>query len=124
MFRITRETIQAAFVSGMSSAQVFECLRAASKKPLPGNVEKQINDWFAQGRCVVFSTPVLFRCPDKETALRVQAIAGRQLGAISDTILELADTAKLPVILKKLRKNGVSSQAAEQDRVRDSPRMA
>ena len=56
--------------------------------------------------------------------MRVQAMSGLQLGAISDTILELADTAKLPIILKKLRKNGVSSQAAEQDRVRDSPRMA
>lgn len=112
MFRITREAIHAAFAAGMSADQVLECLRAVSKKSLPGNVEKQITNWFAQCRRIVFSTSVLFRCPDKKTALRVQAVAGGRLGAISDTILELADPEKLPGIIKKLRQNGIASQAA------------
>jgi hypothetical protein len=109
MFRLTRASVLAAAESGMSTAQLLDTLRAASSRALPGNVERQVGDWLGAVRRVQLRPTLLLECPDPETAARVMSAAGKQVRAITDTVLELpgATTKDRNALVKKLRAAGV-----------------
>jgi hypothetical protein len=109
MFRITRRSVLAAAEAGFTADRVLETLAAASKHDLPANVARQVRDWFAATRRVRLRPAVLVECPDAETAARVLSAGGKAVRAVTDTVLELADTerAARSALLKKLREAGV-----------------
>ncbi len=109
MFRITRRSVLAAAEAGFSADRVLETLAAASKHDLPGNVARQVRDWFAATRRVRLRPAVLVECPDAETAGRVLSAGGKGVRAVTDTVLELTGTerAARSALLKKLREAGV-----------------
>jgi hypothetical protein len=109
MFRLTRTSVLAAAEAGMTPDQVLGVLRQASSRELPPNVERQVRDWFGTVRRIALRHTVLIRCPDEETALRVRAAAGDTVRPLTDTILELTNSAAPAkrALLRKLRKEGV-----------------
>jgi hypothetical protein len=108
VFKLTRESIFDAFVTGLNADTVLRALAEISRKPVPGNVERQIRDWFAQCRKVGLSSAVLIRCPDKETALRVRSVGGHKLKPLSTTVLELTDKGYLKTLDRRLRQHGIA----------------
>jgi len=109
MFRLTRASVLAAAESGISAAQLLDTLRAASSRALPANVERQVSDWLGAVRRVQLRPTLLLECPDPETAARAMSAAGKQVRAITDTVLELpgATTKDRNALVKKLRAQGV-----------------
>jgi hypothetical protein len=109
MFRITRRSVLAAAEAGFTAERVLETLAAAAKHELPGNVARQVSDWFGATRRVRLRPAVLVECPDAETAARVRAAGGKAVKAVTDTVLELTDTerAARSALVKKLREAGV-----------------
>ncbi|HLL48837.1 MAG TPA: helicase-associated domain-containing protein, partial [Longimicrobiaceae bacterium] len=109
MFRVTRRSVLAAAEAGFTADRVLETLAAASKHDLPGNVARQVRDWFGATRRVRLRPAVLVECPDAETAARVQSAGGKGVRAVTGTVLELTDTerAARSALLKKLREAGV-----------------
>lgn len=112
MFRITRRSVLAAAEAGFTADRVLETLAAASKHDLPGNVARQVRDWFAATRRVRLRPAVLVECPDAETAARVLSAGGKAVRAVTDTVLELTDTGRAArsALLKKLREAGVFAE--------------
>ncbi|HEY7768206.1 helicase-associated domain-containing protein [Longimicrobium sp.] len=109
MFRLTRASVLAAAESGIGPAQLLDTLRAASSRALPANVERQVSDWLGAVRRVQLRPTLLLECPDAETAARAMSAAGKQVRAITDTVLELpgATTKDRNALVKKLRAQGV-----------------
>ncbi len=108
LFKITRESVFAAGGAGLTADGTVESLRRFATKPVPANVEREIRGWFDRCRHLSISSAVLIRCPDPETAARVIAAAGkRKIIPVSDTVLELRDTARKAILLRKLRAQGL-----------------
>lgn len=108
VFTLTQESIFDAFMVGLTAEAVLHAMAEISRKRVPGNVERQIHDWFAQCRSVSVSSAVLIRCPDKETALKVRSLGGRKIKRLSATVLEMADEAYRKTLERKLRENGIA----------------
>lgn len=109
MFRVTRRSVLAAAEAGFTAERVLETLASASKHDLPGNVARQVRDWFGATRRVRLRPAVLVECPDAETAARVLSAGGKGVRTVTDTVLELTDTerAARSALVKKLREAGV-----------------
>jgi hypothetical protein len=107
LFRITKRSILAAAAAGLTLEQTFATLRQCCLQELPPNVRREISGWFAQCRRVSLRPAVLIHCPDAETAARVQAVAGRKVTLITDTIIELHDQTKQAELVRKLRDAGI-----------------
>jgi hypothetical protein len=109
MFRLTRASVLAAAEGGMGAEQVVEMLAAASSRPLPANVQRQVRDWMGAVRRVRVRPALLVECPDAETAARVRAAGGARVREVTATLLELTDAsrAERAALAKKLRAGGV-----------------
>lgn len=107
LFRITRQSVHAAFDYGIEGADILERLRQHTHKALPANVVTQITDWANAYRRVSFRRMLVIRCPDPETAKHVQSIFPRLTRPITETLLEVTNQKSLKDIKKKLKKNGL-----------------
>jgi len=108
VFRITQGSVFAAAGAGLTADGVIETLRGFAAKAVPANVEREVRGWFDRCRRVSISPATLIRCPDSETAARVVAAAGnRRIVPVSDTVLELRDTARKADLLRRLRAQGL-----------------
>ncbi len=109
MFRITKASVLAAAEAGAEAAQVVDALRDASTRELPGNVERQIGDWFSGVRRISMRPTILLRCPDAETAARVRAAGRADVRPVTDTVLEMrvSTTKARTALVRQLRKAGI-----------------
>ena len=107
LFRITRESIHAALERSNNNDNILERLNQHISKPLPQNVSTQIKDWIRSYRRVAIKRLIIIRCPDKETALNIQALFPRLVQPITETLLEITNQKSLTDIKKKLKKNGI-----------------
>lgn len=107
LFGITKKSILAAAGSGMTAAQVLDSLERLSAKSIPANVAREIAGWFDQCRSIAVRSAVLIHCPDADTAARVVAAGGKQATALTDTVVELADTKAKTALLRKLHSLGI-----------------
>ncbi len=107
LFRITRQSVHAAFDYGMEGADILDRLRQHTHKALPANVVAQITDWANAYRRVSFKRMLTIRCPDPETAKHVQSIFPRLTRPVTETLLEVTNQKSLKDIKKKLKKNGI-----------------
>jgi hypothetical protein len=107
LFKITKRSVLGAAAKGLTWEQTSETLRQCCSGELPANVQREIAGWFAQCRRVNVRSAVLIRCPDAETAARVQAIAGPKATPVSDTLLELHDWGTKAALAKRLREAGI-----------------
>jgi len=110
LFKITRAAIYTAAASGATAAQALTTLRDISAKPLPANVQREIEGWFGQCRSVTVKHAVLIRCPDADTAARVVSAGGRKAQLLTDTIVELQNPKDQSALIKKLRAAGIFIQ--------------
>jgi hypothetical protein len=109
LFRITRGSVQGAFLGGLEGQRIVDDLTEVSSKPVPPNVEQQILDWTGQCRRVEVSSAVLIECPDAETALRILSMAGEKARRLSETVVALPDRKGLKALQSKLRRAGIST---------------
>ncbi len=114
LFGITKKSILAAAGSGMTVAQVLDSLERLSAKPIPANVAREIAGWFDQCRSIAVRSAVLIHCPDADTAARVVAAGGKQATALTDTVVELADTKAKTALLRKLHGLGIFNRKSPQ----------
>ena len=118
LFQITKKSIFAAAVAGMTVETVLATLERVCTREVPANVRREIQGWFAQCRKVSFESAMLIRCPDRETALRVLGLAKDCTVALSDTVLEYRDPGgkQRSWLIKKLKEMGVIVSVQESDR--------
>ncbi len=114
LFGITKKSILAAAGSGMTAAQVLDSLERLSAKPIPANVAREIAGWFDQCRSIAVRSAVLIHCPDADTAARVVAVGGKQATALTETVVELADTKAKTALLRKLHGLGIFNRKLPQ----------
>jgi hypothetical protein len=110
LFKITRSSIYAAAAAGATATQTLTMLRSVSAKPLPANVEREVEGWFSQCRSVTLDRAVLIRCPDADTAARVVSASGRKATLLTDTIVEVQSEEAQAALVKKLRVAGIFIQ--------------
>jgi hypothetical protein len=118
LFQITKKSIFAAAVAGMTAEGVLETLERVCTREVPANVRREIQGWFAQCRKISFESAMLIRCPDRETAIRVLGLAKDCTAALSDTVLEYRDPGgkQRSWLIKKLKEMGVIVSVQESDR--------
>jgi hypothetical protein len=97
----------------MTADEVISSLSTLSKKPLPANVQREIEGWFQQCRRVTLGRAVLIRCPDADTAARVVSASGGKAKLITDTVLELQDPESQLALVKKLKTLGIFVQVTD-----------
>ena len=110
LFKITRSAIYAAAAAGATAEQTLTMLRSVSAKPLPANVQREVEGWFSQCRSVTLDHAVLIRCPDADTAARVVSASGRKATLLTDTIVEVQSDKGQAALVKKLRAAGIFIQ--------------
>jgi hypothetical protein len=107
MFTITKKSVINGAAAGLTSATILETLQRVCGKEVPANVNREIEGWAAQCRRVEMGPATLVRCPDAETAMRIQGAAPDDFVAISDTVLELNGGVKPQDMARKLRAMGI-----------------
>jgi len=110
LFKITRSAIYAAAAAGATAEQTLTMLRSVSAKPLPANVQREVEGWFSQCRSVTIDHAVLIRCPDADTAARVVSASGRMATLLTDTIVQVQSDKAQAALVKKLRAAGIFIQ--------------
>ena len=109
VFRITRASVLRAAESGLSADDLLAALTAASSKPLPTNVRREIAGWFATVRRATLRAIEVITCDSSASADRVAALLGGRAIRLSETLFEMpaATSAVRAALLKKLRTAGV-----------------
>ncbi len=122
LFKITKSSILAAACTGMTSQQVLDTLRSNSAKEVPPNLEREIQGWFGQCRRVTVRRAILVDCPDAHTAARVLAAGGKNAMAITDTVIELADSKHDAALFRKLDAMGIFANQSKPPSAKKSRR--
>jgi hypothetical protein len=93
----------------MTEAAILETLRGVGPLGVPANVEQQVRDWLGTVRRVTLRSALLVHCPDRETAVKVQAAAGSTARMLTETCLEVEarDAKARSALIARLRKAGV-----------------
>ena len=108
LFQITRKSIFAAAAAGLTADSAFDVLDRFCTQAVPANVRREIQGWFAQCRKVTFESAILIRCPDRETALKVLALAKGSATPLNETVLAYTDQGKQrTALIKRLKETGV-----------------
>lgn len=109
VFRITRASVLRAAESGLSADDLIAALTAASSKPLPTNVRREIAGWLATVRRVTLRAIEVITCDGSASADRVAELLGNKVLRLSETLFEMpaATPAARAALLKKLRAAGV-----------------
>jgi hypothetical protein len=117
-FRITRASVLAAAEAGMTADNMLGELKAASSKPIPKNVEKEIIGWMSSVRRARLRRLEVIECDNDETAARIVDLLGPKVSRLTATMIELpapTPSARAATI-KRLRASGVFLDAAESAR--------
>lgn len=107
MFTITKKSVINGAAAGLSAKTMVETLQRVCGKEVPANVSREIEGWAATCRRVDMGPATLIRCPDAETAMRIQAAAPDAINPLSDTVLELNGRIKPLDMARKLRAMGI-----------------
>ena len=93
-------------------------LKAASSKPIPKNVEKEIIGWMSSVRRARLRRLEVIECDNDETAARIVDLLGPKVSRLTATMIELpAPTPSArAAMIKRLRASGVFLDAAESAR--------
>ncbi len=76
LFKLSKTACRRAAIAGLDAAQVVAVLSAASAKPLPANVLRELDGWFSRLRRAVAQTALLITTTDAETATTLVAMLG------------------------------------------------
>lgn len=108
LFRITRASAIRAAEQGLTSDQVVGSLEQVARGGVPANVARQLRDWMGSTRRVALRPAVLIECPDADTATRVRAAGGKQVEALTATVLRVKAQGKdRTALVKRLREKGI-----------------
>lgn len=109
VFRITRASVLRAAESGLSADDLIAALTAASSKPLPTNVRREIAGWLASVRRATLRAIEVITCDSSASADRVAELLGNKAMRLSELMFEMpaATPAARAALLKKLRAAGV-----------------
>ena len=108
LFRITRASAIRAAEQGLTGDQVVGSLEQVARGGVPANVARQVRDWMGSTRRVSLLPAILIECPDADTAARVRAAGGKQVEAITPTILRVKAQGKdRTALVKRLREKGI-----------------
>jgi len=108
LFRITRASAIRAAEQGLTADQVVGSLEHVARSGVPANVARQLRDWMGSTRRVSLRPAVLIECPDADTAARVRAAGGKQVEAITPTVLRVNAQGKdRTALVKRLREKGI-----------------
>jgi hypothetical protein len=107
MFTITKKSVFNGAAAGLTGKTILEALQRVCGKEIPSNVSREIEGWATQIRRVEMGAATLVRCPDAETAMRVQGAAPNAFVPISETVLELNESVRPQDMARKLRAMGI-----------------
>ena len=107
LFKITKNSVMKAAATGLTVESLLEILARNCSKAIPGNVSHEISGWFRNCRKISVHSTLLIRCPDAETAARVQAASGGTAFPVTDTILELRELDRRSELVRKLKGMGI-----------------
>ncbi len=109
VFRITRASVLRAAESGVTADDVIGALSAASSKPVPKNVQREIVGWVATVRRARLRAIQVIDCESVEAADRIVAVLGAKAQRLTPTLFELsaATASARAATIKRLRAGGV-----------------
>ncbi|HEX8211481.1 MAG TPA: helicase-associated domain-containing protein [Longimicrobium sp.] len=108
LFRITRASAIRAAEQGLTADHVVGSLEQVARSGVPANVARQVRDWIGSTRRVSLRPAVLIECPDADTAARVRSAGGKQVEAITPTVLRVKAQGKdRAALVKRLREKGI-----------------
>jgi len=114
LFRLTRESVVRALGQGLTRDEILAMLETAARTGLPANVRREVTGWLERTRAVVWRRALVVTCPDAETADRLTAAVGRKDAVrLGETAVELKMDRLKPALAKKLQKQGILVQEAE-----------
>ena len=105
--KLTRESVVRAVANGLDPAMIGERLTRRSSTQVPANVLRQVQDWSGWVRKVKVATQTIIRCPDRDTADRVQATLKRHAERLNDTMLAIVESKLTSADRTRLRDQGV-----------------
>jgi hypothetical protein len=108
LFRITRASAIRAAEQGLAADEVVASLERLARSGVPANVARQLRDWMGSTRRVSLRPAVLIECPDADTAARVRSAGGKQVEALTPTVLRVTAQGKdRTALVKRLREKGI-----------------
>ncbi len=107
LYKITHASILSAAAVGATSREILTILRDLSSKPVPKNVETEIEGWFARCRRVRVAKTVIIECPDEDTARRVLVSGKSLVRPLGAKFVELRDATTKAQLVRRLRKDGI-----------------
>ncbi len=107
LFKITKSSVMKAAATGLTAESLLEILARNCSKAIPNNVAHEISGWLRNCRKISVHSTLLIRCPDAETAARVQAASGGNAQPVTDTILELREVDRRSELVKRLKGMGI-----------------
>jgi hypothetical protein len=106
-FRLTRDSVVTAIAAGLAADEVMARLQRCASNPVPGNVRQEVRGWCDWVRTVTTGPATLIRCPDSDTADRVQSSLGKKAERLNPTTVALAGGRLATAERQKLRQQGV-----------------
>lgn len=107
LFHLTRDAAMRAAAAGLGGKEALERLTRANDGPLPANVSRSVNDWFSRVRIVGAASALLLKCPDEETANRLEAAVGARAARLGPQVVEIESLDVLRRIKNKLATEGI-----------------
>jgi hypothetical protein len=117
--RITKSSIARAVTGGASAGQILEQLAAASRHPVPQNVEAAVRDWAGSVISATIATGHVIVVDPSARARVVSALAKLDARELAPGVLVVGDGAELRAILFALTRAGIYHR--EISPVRPSP---
>jgi hypothetical protein len=107
LLKLTRESVVRAVVQGLKPSEIVARLQRLASTDVPANVLRQVQDWCGWVRRAQASTLTVLRCPDSETADRVQSAMKRQAERLNETMVAVSANKLSTADRNKLRAQGI-----------------
>lgn len=107
LFRLDRSSIQQAAAAGRTAEELLTLLRTSSRQPIPANVEREVNGWFAAIRRIRPRSLRIIDCGDEATLRAVLAVARDRVAVVPSTLVQVVDPAEEAALLRKLADKGI-----------------
>ena len=113
LYRLTAEGVTRAVARGLEPDEVLTRLRELSEKPLPRNVEAEVQRWADRTFRVTAEPTLLMRCPDRGQRDRLRAALGKHAQPAGEASVTLAKRHLTAAARAKALKAGIVIERPE-----------
>ncbi len=112
LFKLSKAACRRAAVAGLDAAHALGVLAAATSKPVPANVEREITGWFGQLRQAHATQALVITTADEDTATRLVALLGAT--RLGPQAVSLPAATRRGELQRRLAKDGILLNGADQ----------